>query len=129
MYIDIVNISRRARIDPSLVASDGLHPSGKMYKEWVNEIFAFADVENITSLGTQEANSSVASIYPNPVVNQLHFTTVVSDIEISDSQGRVVYFNSSLESANFDASFLKNGSYLLRMTSMGQMSYTRFLKQ
>lgn len=34
-YIDITDISRRAADDASLIASDGLHPSGKMYREWV----------------------------------------------------------------------------------------------
>lgn len=33
-YIDITPISREAVSDPSLIASDGLHPSGKMYTEW-----------------------------------------------------------------------------------------------
>ncbi len=34
-YVDITPVSRRASSDASLVASDGLHPSGKMYSEWV----------------------------------------------------------------------------------------------
>ncbi|MEW6084891.1 MAG: SGNH/GDSL hydrolase family protein [Chloroflexota bacterium] len=34
-YIDITPISREAVMDPSLIAGDGLHPSGKMYAEWV----------------------------------------------------------------------------------------------
>jgi lysophospholipase L1-like esterase len=33
-YIDVTPISRRAVNDPSLIAADGLHPSGKMYAEW-----------------------------------------------------------------------------------------------
>jgi len=33
-YIDITPISREAVSDPSLIAGDGLHPSGKMYAEW-----------------------------------------------------------------------------------------------
>lgn len=33
-YIDVTPISREAVNDPSLIASDGLHPSGKMYLEW-----------------------------------------------------------------------------------------------
>jgi lysophospholipase L1-like esterase len=33
-YIDITPISREAVNDPSLIASDGLHPSAKMYAEW-----------------------------------------------------------------------------------------------
>ena len=35
-YVDITPISRRD--DSSLIAGDGLHPSGKMYAEWVKEI-------------------------------------------------------------------------------------------
>lgn len=34
-YFDITPISREALDDRSLVASDGLHPSGKMYTRWV----------------------------------------------------------------------------------------------
>lgn len=33
-YVDVTPLSRRARDDPSLIADDGLHPSGKMYAEW-----------------------------------------------------------------------------------------------
>lgn len=35
-YVDITPISKQAATDPSLVAADGLHPSGKMYGLWVN---------------------------------------------------------------------------------------------
>lgn len=34
-YFDITPISRKGLDQPSLVASDGLHPSGKMYAQWV----------------------------------------------------------------------------------------------
>ena len=33
-YVNITPISREAVTDPSLIAGDGLHPSGKMYMEW-----------------------------------------------------------------------------------------------
>ena len=33
-YVDITPISREAVNDAALIASDGLHPSGKMYTEW-----------------------------------------------------------------------------------------------
>lgn len=35
-YFDITPISRQAANDPSLVAGDGLHPSGRMYAAWVD---------------------------------------------------------------------------------------------
>ncbi len=33
-YVDVAPVSREAATDPSLIAKDGLHPSGKMYAEW-----------------------------------------------------------------------------------------------
>lgn len=37
-YIDITPGSRKAATDKSLVAADGLHPSGKMYADWANAL-------------------------------------------------------------------------------------------
>lgn len=37
-YVNITDISRKGFDDPELVASDGLHPSGKMYAVWVARI-------------------------------------------------------------------------------------------
>ncbi len=34
-YVDITAISRQAATDPALIAPDGLHPSGKMYQQWI----------------------------------------------------------------------------------------------
>jgi lysophospholipase L1-like esterase len=41
-YADITPISRRAAIDPALVAPDGLHPSARMYAQWVDVILPIA---------------------------------------------------------------------------------------
>ncbi|MCL4869599.1 MAG: SGNH/GDSL hydrolase family protein [Anaerolineae bacterium] len=43
-YIDVTPISRQAAADPALIASDGLHPSGKMYGVWAELAFAAACV-------------------------------------------------------------------------------------
>ncbi|MEM8906497.1 MAG: SGNH/GDSL hydrolase family protein [Bacteroidota bacterium] len=45
VYFDITPISRQGLSDPTLVASDGLHPSGKMYQLWMDQI-----VEEVKSL-------------------------------------------------------------------------------
>jgi lysophospholipase L1-like esterase len=37
-YFNITPVSRQGFTDPGLVATDGLHPSGKMYAEWVKII-------------------------------------------------------------------------------------------
>ena len=41
-YFDITPGSRRAKTDPELIAGDGLHPSGKMYREWVAAVDDYA---------------------------------------------------------------------------------------
>ena len=39
-YFNITDVSRKGFDEPELVASDGLHPSGKMYAEWVKIILS-----------------------------------------------------------------------------------------
>ncbi|MCF0069206.1 SGNH/GDSL hydrolase family protein [Dyadobacter sp. CY261] len=38
VFIDITGISRKALNDPTMIASDQLHFSGKMYRLWVNDV-------------------------------------------------------------------------------------------
>lgn len=38
-FTDITQGSKKAKNDSELVAKDGLHPSGKMYKNWVDAVF------------------------------------------------------------------------------------------
>jgi phospholipase/lecithinase/hemolysin len=40
VFINITPHSRLAATDLNLLASDGLHPSGKMYAEWVQQLMA-----------------------------------------------------------------------------------------
>lgn len=37
-YVDVTPISRRARREPGLIADDGLHPSGEMYRLWAEKV-------------------------------------------------------------------------------------------
>lgn len=43
LFVDISDISRRAEADSSLLAGDQLHPSGKMYAQWVGEVLNHAE--------------------------------------------------------------------------------------
>ncbi len=45
-YFDITEISRKGLDDPTLVAADGLHPSGKMYTLWVERILKDLKISN-----------------------------------------------------------------------------------
>ena len=37
-YLDITPSTREAANDPSLIANDGLHPSGKEYRKWADRL-------------------------------------------------------------------------------------------
>jgi lysophospholipase L1-like esterase len=41
-YMDITPVSRQALHDATLIAPDGLHPSGKMYTKWVELVLPTA---------------------------------------------------------------------------------------
>jgi acyl-CoA thioesterase-1 len=43
-YVDIYDISLEAEDDPSLVADDGLHPSGEQYRRWVERLLPVVEV-------------------------------------------------------------------------------------
>jgi len=49
-YIDVTPVSRKAAADASLIAGDGLHPSGRMYAEWVRLVEPIA-LEALSSAG------------------------------------------------------------------------------
>ncbi len=40
-FIHITPSSREAKNDLSLIATDGLHPSGKMYSQWVDQMYDY----------------------------------------------------------------------------------------
>jgi len=41
-YVDVTPVSRKVKDEPTLVAGDGLHPSGKMYAEWAKSALPIA---------------------------------------------------------------------------------------
>jgi len=41
-YVNVTSISREATHDTTLIAADGLHPSGKMYLEWAKLAYIMA---------------------------------------------------------------------------------------
>lgn len=72
-YFYITDISRRGLTEPELVATDGLHPSGKMYAEWVDLIMRSEGVQFIRSTTTDVKKKGEASLLlsPNPFSEKL----------------------------------------------------------
>lgn len=53
-YYNITDISRRGLTEPDLVAFDGLHPSGKMYTEWIERILSDAKIIHANEIAEEE---------------------------------------------------------------------------
>ena len=52
-YYNITDISRRGLAEPDLVAFDGLHPSGKMYAEWIDLILSEAKIHHESEIAEE----------------------------------------------------------------------------
>lgn len=128
-YINITDISRRGLEDPDLVANDGLHPSGKMYTQWVERIIQRAQIGNIvTSLNTQPESKSL-DIYPNPVKDRMSIVVdEPTEVNIYNSQG--VLFHSIIEDKTFeiDLSHLSTGIYFISLKSGDLVTRQKFIK-
>ncbi len=92
-YFNITPISRQGLADPSLVARDGLHPSGSQYTEWVKLILEYLDATQSTATSPL-VPLEVLKIYPVPAQGTIRVaglpTQSADFLRIIDLQGRQV---------------------------------------
>ena len=67
------------------------------------------------------------SVYPNPTSGILNLSNTLTDVQLFDVTGRVVYANSVVEST-IDLSSLANGTYFLVANKEGQRISTKVVK-
>jgi lysophospholipase L1-like esterase len=123
-YADITPVSRRGLENPELVASDGLHPSGKMYEEWVKLILELITVERSTSSTDLQEQTSPGTVHPNPASDSIEFRLQKAkpgkvEIRIYNSLGNLISTikTEHQTSVRFDTSLLKPGIYYYNMQS------------
>jgi lysophospholipase L1-like esterase len=58
-YVDVTEISRQAEGNPSLIAGDGLHPSGKMYAQWADKVLPIARRTLAQPLAADESENRI----------------------------------------------------------------------
>ena len=120
-YIDVTTISRLGLLRPSLVAGDGLHPSGTQYKEWVQEIIPRLDLDQILSGNNLlfESENHV-KVYPNPTSSKIHIDSNLdlNRARLFNTLGSLVY-DQVLETkpAQLDLSHLDPGFYIIRLST------------
>ena len=85
----------------------------------------------LSTVGTQQIDAELSwSVYPNPVLNELHFTLVTelpSKVEIIDGFGRVMIKN--VQGSKVSVADLKPGTYYVRMEINGHIEQQSFIKQ
>jgi lysophospholipase L1-like esterase len=114
-YVDITSISRRGLKQPELVASDGLHPSGVQYSEWVQLISEalnkplhdLAPAAEDTTLKVRVDDEQLYIDLPNPGGN----------LSIFDIKGRLVKEEILLsEKISISIQDLTSGYYIVNYT-------------
>lgn len=108
-YIDITPISRNGLNDPTLVAGDGLHPSGKQYGFWVQEILKYVERE----VGTAEKEVSSLFRLNNRQLN-IQENILPVEIMITDLSGREV-LKSRLMNPSIPLQMLNPGIFIIQI--------------
>lgn len=132
-YINITDISRRGLAEPDLVATDGLHPSGKMYSEWVTRILQSA---TLTTSPVTEVAVEVKglSFFPNPVTkdlyieNHLHQPMTIKLCELNGQTIQHLEITDEL-SASLSVEGLASGIYIVSIQYKSHIIHKRILKQ
>ncbi len=117
MYINITDISRLGLQQPELVASDQLHPSGKMYEYWVNRILSQEAIQYIKSTITnvkKKKGEASLEIFPNPLGKQLNlngdYTKPVS-FTLLNAEGKTALQELVYLPGVIDTEHLRAGAY------------------
>ncbi|MEY3439287.1 MAG: hypothetical protein RL265_1872, partial [Bacteroidota bacterium] len=84
----------------------------------------------LNTVGTEELKRDISwSIYPNPVINELHFTLIdelPSRVQIIDVMGKITEKN--VQNAKISVSDLKPGNYWIRLEIKGRIEQQAFVK-
>lgn len=95
----------------------------------INNVFYAVKKFTLGALATSEVNKTAVKLYPNPVVDVVHFSNVKSTVvyEIFNAAGQLVMKGESKD-AQINVSKLLKGLYLIKTNINGESSSTKFEK-
>jgi lysophospholipase L1-like esterase len=120
VYFNITPISRQVISKPEYLASDNLHPSGKMYAEWIKLILAGSDVEMMTSNSSNNKKTKTPVVYPNPAqdIITLELPHSATSVSIYNSLGVLIWQRQSTrKDFRIDVSNWEEGVFYYRVRS------------
>ena len=123
-YIDITPISMLGLSNPYLIADDGLHPSGAMYRLWVEEIVKYIEKE----VGYSENPPAIEEI--NVSVNgrqiELRSPSGIKKFQVLNMAGHEVRSESGsgLPQTVINLADLPGGIYLIRLLAENNRVYS-----
>ena len=118
--------------DPQPFAADAILGGLDLYSiDANNELYIDDVIFAEGSLGADDFNAAVFSVYPNPVVNTLNIQTAdaVQNVTVYDVLGKVVMnVNPGVVSPSLDMSSLNAGVYLVNVTINGTSKSVKVIK-
>jgi lysophospholipase L1-like esterase len=133
-YFDITPISRLGLQHPEYVASDGLHPSGIQYTEWVKLMLDYIDLQT-TGIRDERKHQLTFSVFPNPA--STFFNVDVPGLnqenclmEIYNLTGKIVlHENISSGMIEISTKDFPQGLYVLKLNSDNKQAYRILIVQ
>ena len=118
--------------DPQVFAADAILGGIDFYSVSTNNEMYIDDVVFAEgSLGADDFNAAVFSVYPNPVVNTLNINSAdaVQNVTVYDVLGKVVMnVNPGVVSPSLDMSSLSAGAYIVNVTINGTSKSVKVIK-
>jgi lysophospholipase L1-like esterase len=133
-YFDITEISRRGLADATLIAGDGLHPSGKMYSLWVSKVLMGLSYLGKPIITGSLADNHLSGCYPNPFTKFISVirssAKPVAEVALMGTSGiQTIAYAVEGNKIIIDAEAISSGLYVLSITDMtGQSEYYRVVK-
>jgi lysophospholipase L1-like esterase len=127
-YYDITTISRQGLAQPSLVASDGLHPSGLQYTRWVGRILQTIDQTLLTSSAAEQTQTKSQPAYPVPGTDWFTLPQVDGQTEalVTGPDGKT--FRLPVQEGKIWLGNRPKGLYVVQVEQEGRRSVWRLVK-
>ncbi len=123
-YIDITPVSRSGLSQPDLIASDGLHPSRKMYALWVQEILKYTEKQLGLDAESFANNAITCTLYQKQLLVKTGIK--LAELLIYNTNGKLVMAQKLQSDTDFAVNLgnLHAAMYLLQFRSNKKVVYT-----